>query len=196
MTEKTEHKNVYCALAAAQQNMGKVVKGAENPHFKSRYADLADVMNVALPALNAQGIACFATIESDGGSMQMRTTFYHGTTETSVHCDVPLLVAKSDSQGMKSATTYAKRIGIESLAGIAPEDDDAEVKAMQISTTKLTEAKTPDLLTSVWKALPAHHKTNDAIIQHAKDMRAAMDVEKITADLDGDGIPDFDKEPA
>ena len=32
-------------------------------------------------------------------------------------------------QGYKSATTYAKRIGIESLTGIAPEDDDGNAAA-------------------------------------------------------------------
>jgi hypothetical protein len=32
-------------------------------------------------------------------------------------------------QGMKSATTYAKRIGVESLTGIAPEDDDGNAAA-------------------------------------------------------------------
>ena len=32
-------------------------------------------------------------------------------------------------QGMKSATTYAKRIGVESLTGIAPEADDGTAAA-------------------------------------------------------------------
>jgi hypothetical protein len=32
-------------------------------------------------------------------------------------------------QGFKSATTYAKRIGLESLSGVAPEDDDGNAAA-------------------------------------------------------------------
>jgi hypothetical protein len=32
-------------------------------------------------------------------------------------------------QGYKSATTYAKRIGLESLSGVAPEDDDGNAAA-------------------------------------------------------------------
>ena len=43
--------------------------------------------------------------------------------------DVPLIINKNDMQGMKSATTYAKRIGLESLTGIAPEDDDGNAAA-------------------------------------------------------------------
>jgi hypothetical protein len=42
---------------------------------------------------------------------------------------VPLIVAQNNMQGMKSATTYAKRIGVESLTGIAPEDDDGNAAA-------------------------------------------------------------------
>ena len=109
--------------------MGPVVKGAVNPHFRSKYADLADVMQVALPALNKHGISAWhSTVIADGTTM-MRTTLSHGESDTHINCDVPLIVAKNDMQGMKSATTYAKRIGIESLTGIAPEDDDGNAAA-------------------------------------------------------------------
>ena len=33
------HKNVYVALAAAQQDMGPLFKGTTNPHFKKQYAN-------------------------------------------------------------------------------------------------------------------------------------------------------------
>jgi hypothetical protein len=129
----TEHKNVIVALCAAQAGMGKVTKGSVNPAFKSRYADLADVVSVVVPALTEQGITMYHTMhrETDHNDqgLVMRTTLAHGATGTDIHCDVPLIVNKNDMQGMKSATTYAKRIGIESLTGIAPEDDDGNAAA-------------------------------------------------------------------
>jgi len=125
----TEHKNIYMALCAAQAGMGKVVKGATNPAFKSKYADLGDVVSVAVPALNEQGIAMFHYMLRDEHGAVMRTMLVHGASETSVSCDVPLIINKNDMQGMKSATTYAKRIGLESLTGIAPEDDDGNAAA-------------------------------------------------------------------
>ena len=125
----TTHKNIYIALSAAQTEMGPVVKGAVNPHFRSKYADLADVMQVALPALNKHGIAAWHSIVAADGASHMRTTLSHGETDTHISCDVPLIVGKNDMQGMKSATTYAKRIGMESLTGIAPEDDDGNAAA-------------------------------------------------------------------
>ena len=121
----SEHKNIYEALAAAQGEFGKVTKGATNPAFKSKYADLADVASVVIPVMNAHGCAVLHYVV-DGA---MRTEFVHAATETKVACDVPLIVDKQNMQGMKSATTYAKRIGLESLSGIAPEDDDGNAAA-------------------------------------------------------------------
>jgi hypothetical protein len=120
----SEHKNIYMALTAAQSGMGKVTKGSVNPAFKSRYADLADVVSVVVPALSEQGIAMYHSMTRDDHGMVMRTTLSHGATDTHIHCDVPLIVDRNNMQGMKSATTYAKRIGLESLTGIAPDTDD------------------------------------------------------------------------
>jgi hypothetical protein len=125
----TEHKNIYMALGAAQAGMGKVVKGSTNPAFKSKYADLADVVSVAMPALTEQGIAMYHTMLRDEYGAVMRTILVHGASGTEISCDVPLIINKNDMQGMKSATTYAKRIGLESLTGIAPEDDDGNAAA-------------------------------------------------------------------
>jgi hypothetical protein len=129
VTSNSKHKNIFEALNAAQANMGKVVKQSENPHFRSSYADLADVMRVALPALTAEGICLWHKMDTSGETMLMVTTLTHGSSETEISCGVPLIVSKNDMQGMKSATTYAKRIGVESLTGIAPEDDDGNAAA-------------------------------------------------------------------
>lgn len=122
----TQHRNVYSALAAAQAEMDPARKGSTNPAFKSRYADLADIVTACRAALNAHGLAFFHTMVE--GAV-LRTVIVHGETETLIECDVPLIVAKNDMQGMKSAVTYAKRIGLESLTGIAPEDDDGNAAA-------------------------------------------------------------------
>jgi hypothetical protein len=125
----TDHKNIFMALAAAQADMGTVKKGSVNPAFKSKYADLADVVATVSPALNAQGIAFYATAIVIESERYMRTVFAHGASDTQIHCDVPLIVTKNDMQGFKSAVTYAKRIGLESLSGVAPEDDDGNAAA-------------------------------------------------------------------
>lgn len=157
----TEHKNVYAALAAAQASMGTVVKGAVNPAFKSKYADLADVVAVAVPALTAQGIAIYHAMDRDDHGLTMRTTLAHGASETFIHCDVPLIVDRNNMQGVKSATTYAKRIGIESLTGIAPEDDDGNAAAKAAPVVEERKPGASEALRDAWRdgvedSLPAN----------------------------------------
>jgi hypothetical protein len=127
MTEP-KHKNVYTALAAAQLEFGAVTKGSVNPAFKSRYADLSDVVEAVAPALSRHGIAFVHYVDSRdlgaGAEACMVTALVHGDSDTRMECPVPLIVGKRDMQGFKSATTYAKRIGLESVTGVAPEDDD------------------------------------------------------------------------
>ena len=147
----TAHKNVYSALAAAQQDMDSLRKGSINPAFKSRYADLADVMQAVLPALNKHGLALFHSMRRIEGDNCMVTVLAHGESETLIECAVPLIVNKNDMQGMKSATTYAKRIGAESVTGIAPEDDDGNAAAKAAPATAPVVAAMRDGLQDAWE---------------------------------------------
>ena len=207
----TEHKNIYMALCAAQAGMGKVTKGSVNPAFKSRYADLSDVVSVVVPALTEQGIAMYHSMVSYDGGMAMRTTLSHGATDTHIHCEVPLIVDRQNMQGMKSATTYAKRIGLESLTGIAPDTDDdgnaaaaAAPKApkeqpkapphptvVDIARQSLLNAASLDQLKAIFTGLPPDVRALDAVID-AKDCRKSelTDAPAPNADLGGDGIPE------
>lgn len=122
----TDHKfkNVHEALARAQQLMGPVFKEKTNPHFRSTYADLSSVYAVAIPALNECDCCLTSEIVKLDGEFFMTTVITHGHSGTTVRCMIPIIVSKNDMQGFKSATTYAKRIGAESVCGLAPEDDD------------------------------------------------------------------------
>lgn len=114
---------IATALAKAQQAMGKALKQSNNPHFRSKYADLGNVMDACLPALNAHGIAVIQPVVMTEHGNAVRTTLIHESGE-SLSCDVPLLLGKNDMQGLGSAITYARRYGLMAMAGIAPEDDD------------------------------------------------------------------------
>lgn len=203
------HKNVFTALVAAQGEMGPLVKGAVNPHFKSRYATLDDVVNAVRPPLNTNGI-CFH-FETLAGEMVAVLT--HGESETSIRCGVPLLVSKNDIQAFKSAATYAKRIGLESVTGIAPADDDdgqAAAKARRDEPRQFTPApvslQETDLQTEAAIAMIAGMASLEMLagywkglardvphVAAAKSVLAANDARKLAltqpADLAGDVIP-------
>ena len=187
----TEHKNIYTALCTAQANMGKVAKGSINPAFKSRYANLADVVSVVVPALSEQGIAMYHSMMRDDDGRVMRTTLSHGATETHIHCDVPLIVDRNNMQGMKSATTYAKRIGIESLTGIAPEDDDGNAAAAA-APKKAEKPPVEDEMAWFKEHLPKMSSPDhlNSVMMRAK--AAGREVAKLVADRANDLGFDFD----
>lgn len=161
------HANVHVALGAAQAEMGALLKGEVNPHFKSKYASLADVVAACREPFTRNGL-CFyhETVKDDMGWL-MRTVLCHGTSGTSLHCDVPLIVQKNDMQGFKSATTYAKRVGLESVSGLAPEDDDGNAAAKAAPPENITEEQFREL--------------SDLIEQSGVDMNVVLQAEKIRA---------------
>lgn len=209
MTDLTSHKNIYVALAAAQATMEIVAKGAINPAFKGEgkpkgtaYADLADVVNAVKPALTANGI-CFFHQMIVGDVNIMRTSLVHGETETRIDCDVPLIVSKNDMQGMKSATTYAKRVGLESVTGVAPEDDDGNAAAKAAPKARdqdnthdvavgsacvmLHSADSLDDLAGIWRGLTKAVQADQRVVVE-KDRRKA-ELQMKSANLGDDHIP-------
>ena len=122
MADKT-HKTIAAALAAAQSQMPKAAKDSQNPHFRSKYADLASVQDACFPHLNANGIAVVQPVEAGEGGYFVRTTLLHESGE-SLSCIVPLILGKQDMQAFGSAVTYARRYGLMAMAGVAPDDDD------------------------------------------------------------------------
>lgn len=202
---KTSHKSIYSALAAAQTAMGPALKESANPAFKSRYADLANVMAACMPALNANGIAVIQPTVDEESQRYVKTILAHESGET-LECRVPLIVGKNDMQGYGSAVTYARRYGLMCMAGIAPEDDDGNAAAKaapmvernnpprdtgptaaQIAIDSLTNADTLEALGAIWQGLPVSIK-GEAKVLKAKDDRKAALQPKPNADL-ADEIP-------
>lgn len=122
-------KSIATALAAAQAQMSKALKQSNNPHFRSKYADLGNVMDACMPSLNSAGIAVVQPTGEDEHGRYVDTVFIHGESGEQLSCRVPLIVQKNDMQGYGSAVTYARRYGLMTMAGIAPEDDDGNAAA-------------------------------------------------------------------
>jgi hypothetical protein len=113
------------ALCKAQKEMGAVIKKADNPHLKKKYADLGAVMDACFNALHANGFAVMQPGGQDEYGTYVETVFAHESGEI-FRSKVYLVIAKNDMQGVGSAWTYARRYGLLGMAGLAPEDDDGE----------------------------------------------------------------------
>lgn len=117
------------ALAKAQASMAGAKKDATNPHFRSRYADLASVWEACRDALTRNGLSVVQMTEpQDGDSVCVTTRLMHASGEW-IEGDLVIPVVKADAQGYGSALTYARRYALAAAVGVAPEDDDGNAAA-------------------------------------------------------------------
>ena len=113
------------ALSQAQGQMQSARRTSENPYFKSRYADLAQLIDVARKPLADNGLAVAQLVVPDSGCAEVQTILMHESGEW-IASSIRLQPAKPDPQSMGSAITYARRYAYAAILGIASEDNDAE----------------------------------------------------------------------
>lgn len=117
--------NLAKALAAAQGELENASKVANNPHFKSKYADLAEIINTVRPVLSKHGLSIVQFPAFADGLAVVETILLHESGEfLAGGCAAP--VSKQDAQGVGSAITYLRRYSLAAACGIAQQDDDAE----------------------------------------------------------------------
>ena len=134
-------KNLATALVKAQKAFGPALKTSTNPHFKSRYADLASCVEAVIDALNNNGIFLFQTTSEHIDGIICETSFLHESGER-LDCGKLFFPApKHDPQGFMSCLTYIRRASLMAATGQAPEDDDgnAAVRKPIIDETALID---------------------------------------------------------
>ncbi len=123
------------AIALSQLHVENALKSGTNPHFKSKYADLAEILNTVRPAFSANGIAIVQTPTFESGVASVETMLCHESGEfISSVCSSP--VSKQDAQGIGSAITYLRRYSLAAMCGIAQEDDDGQHAVQEPQTQR------------------------------------------------------------
>lgn len=179
-------KEIATAFVKAQKAFGPALKTATNPHFKSRYADLAACVEAVIDALNNNGIALVQqTLECETGVI-VETVFIHESGETlncgRLHVPAP----KQDPQGYGSALTYCRRYSLMAACGIAPEDDDGNAarkpdesfEAKYLPVMREAALNGPEALQSAFKALPAGDMKTQFWAVHGKSLKEAANGSK------------------
>ena len=111
------------ALAKAQGEMKAAPKLKVNPFFKSRYADLTAIWDVAREPLAKNGLAIVQAPQTDHvGNFWLETTLIHSSGEF-ITSTYPLEPVKKDPQGYGGAITYARRYAM-AIIGVVTDDDD------------------------------------------------------------------------
>ena len=127
------------ALVKAQKAVKGAAKSSLNPHFKSKYADLSEVMDACLPALNANGLAVLQPVKADGPLVTITTMLVHESGEWIAE-DLAMKAVQDTPQGVGSAITYGRRYGLSALVGVAPEDDDGNAASHGNGRTEQTSS--------------------------------------------------------
>jgi hypothetical protein len=128
------------ALAKAQGAMTSAKKSAVNPHFKSKYADLAEVIDSIRKPLSDNSIAFTQLNTTDeNGNVSVTTMLMHESGEFigSTFSAKPQQVTV---QGYGSTITYLRRYSAMAIAGLASDDDDGEAAT---SRTPMPQSSLP-----------------------------------------------------
>ena len=158
-------KQIASALVKAQKAFGPALKTATNPHFKSRYADLAACVEAVIGGLNDNGIALIQRNSLDDAGVTVETVFVHESGEMLECGKLHVPASKNDPQGYGSALTYARRYSLMAACGIAPEDDDGNAGSK--GTPKVTDATVNALLDDIAES-NTHEQLKEAFFKAIK----------------------------
>lgn len=123
-------KNIATALLKAQTEMSNPKKGATNPFFKSKYADLNAVREAVIPILNANGIVVLQPIVNIENKNFVQTILLHESGEKMESLTEILYNKINDAQAQGSGISYARRYSLQSFVCVGADDDDGQ-KAVQ-----------------------------------------------------------------
>jgi hypothetical protein len=115
------------AFRKAQAIIESAEKTRTNEHFGNSYATLASVVTACKKALNDNGMSIIQrnVKPSVPGNVAVETRIVHDS-EQFVACRAECEAGRTGPQAFGSVTTYLRRYTLSILAGVCPDDDDAE----------------------------------------------------------------------
>ena len=123
-------KQIATALLKAQSEMSNPRKGATNPFFKSKYADLNAIREAVIPTLNNNGISVLQPIVHVDGKNFVKTILLHESGELMESLTEIIYNKQNDAQAQGSGISYARRYALQSFVCVGADDDDGQ-KAVQ-----------------------------------------------------------------
>ena len=122
--ERSENINELAkALCGAQGLILPASKDSSNPFFKSKYADLAAVWEVARDPLYKNGLSVSQHPTADGNVVTVETVVTHSSGQW-MSSKLTMTAKDASPQAIGSCITYIRRYSLSSILGIASEEDD------------------------------------------------------------------------
>ncbi len=122
---------LFAALSKAQMEMTNAEKNVDNAYLKSKYADLASVMDAARPHLAKNGLAVIQRMVTIEGDLFLQTILGHASGQ-SIESMIKVEVKESKDgktnymHALGSSLSYLRRYSYAALVGVAvgTNDDD------------------------------------------------------------------------
>jgi len=124
MATAAKQPTLASAMALAFAEIEAATKDANNPHFKSKYADLGAVISAVKPALINHGLFFTQHCHPSEDGVIVETFLGHTDGEEKSLGKLYVPANKRDAQGFGSALTYARRYALMTAFGVPTEDDD------------------------------------------------------------------------
>jgi hypothetical protein len=190
------------ALASAQSEMKNAKLNKVNPHFKSKYADLAEIRDTVTPALSKHGLAMVHGLDPSDNGIHVVSRLLHKSGQW-IESRFP--IAYDKPQVMASGVTYGRRYNSSALTNISADDDDdanaanekAVEKPKQYDHNPLVRKACDDMIkairlieqvgglsdlrdyweskenTATFKSLPASYK--EAVLEAKEEAKTALE---------------------
>ena len=187
-------KELFAALVRAQAEIGAAVKDSTNPHFRSRYADLASVVAAIKPAAAKYGLGYIQRFSEAAGGVVIETIIVHESGQQ-LSCG-PLFVpaTKLDAQGYGSAITYARRYSLQTAWGVPADDDDGNAAAASAPPRPAAAASAPPRPAAMAEGAVADHLAAIESAESPEGLKAAWQAARAAAQAaqDADAVARFD----
>lgn len=121
---------IYKKLLEFQKLGITIKKGSTNPHFRSNYADLNEVLEKVTAPLNKLGVVIVPLPTETG----LQTILHDTEDDTFVTGFLPF-VQLENAQKLGANITYNRRYSLVTMLGLEDEDDDGN-KASAVTSSK------------------------------------------------------------
>lgn len=153
MEKSDSIKEIAMALCKFQREVGKIKKETDNPFFKSKYASLANILDVISEPLANNGLSFVQFPVADAG---LTTVLMHVSGEYIAETYF-MKPVKSDPQSLGSVITYQRRYALGAVLGLNIDIDDDANAASGLSRRE----PTPEELIHKKRPFPAGYLSDE-----------------------------------
>ena len=176
---------ISAAIAKAQAELENIERSGTNPHFRSRYAQLGAVLDEVRPKFSKQGVAILQhAVNGQGSTVGVITRLAHSSGQW-IESSLYIAPSRFDAQGAGSVISYLRRYALMAVAGIGPDDDDAEAAVgrpqeltRQLSSGPTRMALRPPLPTAPLEMSPISAASDEVAQETAARQRIRMLIDK------------------